>query len=554
MNIKAPGLKRPELLAPAGGLKHLQLALRYGADAVYAGVPRWSLRVRGNGFTKEDFREGIAAAHALGKKFFAVMNVIPHMRRLQDFPRALEEIAALGPDAIIMADPGLIALAHERFPQIPLHLSVQANTVNAAAVKFWSRAGIRRCILSRELSLNEISLIRSQCPDTELEVFAHGAMCIASSGRCLVSGLLAHRSANLGACNNFCRGAFKIRPPRPSEEPGESTMTGVTAPACGQNGRCGGSPTGGTGVTAAARELAAETTTKKAPGMPAGTPKEIPGKTPAGTAGTADNPLEKAAAGGVENTGTAIPALDAAATAVGAAGKGTKTLELENVLHPGEWLQLEEDQHGTYLLNSKDLCTLPLLKKLLLTGVDALKIEGRSRSPFYTAMITRAYRLAIDALCLGEEIPEESFEIVSSIPSRAYTTGLLEPRSSAEAQDYQRGSPYPGRWRLCGDIYAQDDDGKLHIRVKNRFTRNSTLLIYTPQGPLKPAPSTLRDEAGDFEIQCAPGIGYTVTLDFTPGLELATALLLSTDEPPSPSGKASRKAQALGSGTPQSSA
>ena len=184
---------KPELLAPAGAPENLRQALAYGADAVYAGIPRWSLRVRGNGFARSDFADGILRAHALGRKFYAVLNVIPHMRRLKGFADALKEVAALKPDALIMADPGLIMEARELCPETPVHLSVQANTVNALSVKFWQRCGISRCILARELPLSEIAMIREACPDTELEVFVHGALCIAVSGRCLISGLLARR-------------------------------------------------------------------------------------------------------------------------------------------------------------------------------------------------------------------------------------------------------------------------------------------------------------------------------------------------------------------------
>lgn len=247
--------------------------------------------------------------------------------------------------------------------------------------------------------------------------------------------------------------------------------------------------------------------------------------------------MAAAASGTAAVNGTAAVAARAAAAAGPAAAAETAAVaavEIEDLQHPGEWLPLEEEQGGTYLLNSKDLCALPLLPKIMASGVDALKIEGRSRSPFYTAVITRAYRLAIDALCRGEAIPPESFEIVSSIPSRGYTTGLLEPPGPDEAQDYRQGSPYPGRWRLCGDIYAQEPGGRLHIIVKNRFTRSSRLLIYTPAGALEPDSTTLRDEESGLALEAAPGSGYRVTLDFNQKIELATALLLTSGEPPSP--------------------
>jgi len=202
----------PELLAPAGMLRNLRYALAYGADAVYAGIPRYSLRVRNNDFDAANLATGIAETHARGRRFYLAVNLMPHGAKLDTFLNDLAPVVALGPDAVIMADPGLILLVRERWPELPVHLSVQANTTNAAAVRFWQRQGIRRVILSRELSLEEIAAIRDACPDIELEVFVHGALCIAYSGRCLLSGWLNHRDANQGACTNACR--WRYRPAR----------------------------------------------------------------------------------------------------------------------------------------------------------------------------------------------------------------------------------------------------------------------------------------------------------------------------------------------------
>ena len=200
----------PELLCPAGTLKNLRYALAYGADAVYAGAPRYSLRVRENDFDAENVAAGIAAVHAAGRRFYLVANVLPHGAKLRTFLADLAPLVALQPDALIMADPGLIALVREHWPAMPIHLSVQANTTNAAAVRFWHSVGIRRVILSRELSLDEIAAIRDECPDVELEVFVHGALCIAYSGRCLLSGYFNHRDANQGACTNACRWEYRV--------------------------------------------------------------------------------------------------------------------------------------------------------------------------------------------------------------------------------------------------------------------------------------------------------------------------------------------------------
>ena len=201
---------RPELLSPAGSPQAMRYAFAYGADAVYAGLPRYSLRVRNNAFDGATLASAITEAHANGKGFYLAANILSHGAKLKSFVADLEPILAMGPDALIMADPGLIMLVRERWPDQPIHLSVQANTTNAAAVRFWAGQGVSRVILSRELSLDEVAEIRAACPDVELEVFVHGALCIAYSGRCLLSGYFNHRDANQGACTNACRWDYRV--------------------------------------------------------------------------------------------------------------------------------------------------------------------------------------------------------------------------------------------------------------------------------------------------------------------------------------------------------
>ena len=200
----------PELLSPAGSPQAMRYAFAYGADAVYAGLPRYSLRVRNNAFDGATLASAITEAHASGKRFYLAANILSHGAKLKSFIADLEPILAMGPDALIMADPGLIMLVRERWPDQAIHLSVQANTTNAAAVRFWALQGISRVILSRELSLDEVADIRAACPDVELEVFVHGALCIAYSGRCLLSGYFNHRDANQGACTNACRWDYRV--------------------------------------------------------------------------------------------------------------------------------------------------------------------------------------------------------------------------------------------------------------------------------------------------------------------------------------------------------
>lgn len=200
----------PELLLPAGNLEKMRYAHAYGADAVYAGLPRYSLRARNNEFRLEELKTGIDESRTKGKKFYITANLMAHNAKVSTFLADMAPAVELGPDALIMADPGLIMLAREKWPEMPVHLSVQANTVNYAAVRFWKSAGISRVILSRELSLDEISEIRQRCPDIELEVFVHGALCIAYSGRCLLSGYFNHRDPNQGTCTNSCRWDYTL--------------------------------------------------------------------------------------------------------------------------------------------------------------------------------------------------------------------------------------------------------------------------------------------------------------------------------------------------------
>jgi len=203
---------KTELLSPAGTLNSMRYAFAYGADAVYAGQPRYSLRVRNNEFSLDKLEQGINEAHALGKKLFVASNLLPHNGKVDTYMADMEPIIAMKPDALIMADPGLIMMVRERWPEMAIHLSVQANTMNYAAVAFWKSIGVERVILSRELSLDEIDDIRQRCPDMELEVFVHGALCIAYSGRCLLSGYFNHRDPNQGTCTNSCRWEYFLSP------------------------------------------------------------------------------------------------------------------------------------------------------------------------------------------------------------------------------------------------------------------------------------------------------------------------------------------------------
>ena len=237
----SPRMKKIELLSPAGTIRNMRYAFAFGADAVYAGQPRYSLRVRNNDFLHDNLAIGINEAHQLGKKFFIAANVIPHNAKVKTFLKDIESVVAMKPDALIMADPGLIMMMRETHPHMPIHLSVQANTVNYASVKFWKQMGVERVILSRELSLDEIAEIRQECPDMEIEVFVHGALCIAYSGRCLLSGYFNHRDPNQGTCTNSCRWKYDTKPAQenaegdwlPTEDSAVLSMSDISNASCG---------------------------------------------------------------------------------------------------------------------------------------------------------------------------------------------------------------------------------------------------------------------------------------------------------------------------------
>lgn len=208
----------PELLMPAGSPHKLRVAIEYGADAVYCGVPRYSLRARENEFRLHNLGEAVEFVRARGKKIYFTVNAIPRNSKVPGYLRYLKAMAELKPDGLIMADPGLIMITRDNFPDLPVHISVQANVMNFAAVEFWRRFGAKRVILSREVTLAEVREIRQRCPEMEIEVFVHGSICIAHSGRCFMSNYFKNRDANQGACNNACRDQYQVYLKNPEKE------------------------------------------------------------------------------------------------------------------------------------------------------------------------------------------------------------------------------------------------------------------------------------------------------------------------------------------------
>jgi U32 family peptidase len=325
-------------------------------------------------------------------------------------------VVALGPDALIMADPGLILLVRERWPDLPIHLSVQANTLNAAAVRFWQRQGIARVILSRELSLEEIAEIREACPDMELEVFVHGALCIAYSGRCLLSGYFNHRDANQGTCTNACRWEYRVGGVAPGEGDGRH------------------------------------------------------------------------------------PAAD-------------EVYLLEEGRRPGEYLPVFEDEHGTYIMNAKDLRAVEQVPRLVAMGIDCLKIEGRTKSHYYAARTAQVYRTAIDDALAGRPFRHSLLTDLEGLANRGYTEGFYRRHAPAELQNYAQGSSRDQRRIFVGEVVESGaiDPGWGEVAVRNRFALGDALELMTPAGNQRFRLEAMHSLTGE-PLEVAPGDGWRVRI------------------------------------------
>ncbi|MGN7612075.1 prephenate-dependent tRNA uridine(34) hydroxylase TrhP [Magnetococcales bacterium HHB-1] len=426
-------LKTPELLAPAGTLQSLRYALAYGADAVYVGLPRYSLRVRENEFDQSIMQQAITETRKQGKKLYLACNIAAHNSKVETFLNDMRPIIDLEPDALILSDPGLIYLVRHHFPNIPMHLSVQANVVNYAAVEFWRQVGIERIILSRELSLEEINTIRQRCPDIELETFIHGALCVAYSGRCLLSGYMSHRDANQGACTNACRWGYHAKE-------AEQTPEGLIIPKQDKK------------------------------------------------------PL----------------------------------FLLEEKQRPGLWMASEEDEHGTYIFNAKDLRAVQHVDYFTQIGIDSLKIEGRTKSYFYVARTTQIYRQALDAAARGEAFNPQWLTDLEDLANRGYTEGFYRRHTPEALQNYQSGSTN-NQQLFVGEVIKSEQQ-RMVIAVKNRFCQGDTLTLMTPRGNVSFVVKQIKNLKGE-EIEKAPGSGHTVWIDLPMDHDdLAYALLIKSKE------------------------
>ncbi len=437
-------MQAPELLSPAGTFHNMRYAFAYGADAVYAGQPRYSLRVRNNDFKVATLHRGIEYAHARGKQFYVASNIAAHNSKLTTYLRDMEPVIEAGPDALIMSDPGLIMMIRERWPEQVIHLSVQANVVNWAAVKFWQRQGIQRIILSRELSLEEVAEIRTECPDIEIETFVHGALCIAYSGRCLLSGYVNRRDPNQGTCTNACRWQYKTL---------DATQ---------------------------------------------------------------------------DATGDLIPV----------AADTERAALIEDVSRPGKRMPIYEDEHGTYLFNSKDLRAVQHVARLARLGVASLKIEGRTKSHYYVARTAQVYRQAIDDAVAGRPFDMGLMDQLENLANRGYTEGFYRRHVHDEFQNYERGHSVGVHQQFVGDIIGVDATGSLlDVEVKNRFEVGDAMELMLPSGNRRFVLKQMENGRGESQT-AAPGSGHRVRIAL-PGAPIAPEqwefALLMRDLPTAPS-------------------
>ena len=361
-------MRKPELLIPASSLEVLKTAVLFGADAVYIGGEVFSLRAKSKNFSKEDMIEGIAFAHAHNVRVFVTANILAHNSDLEGVRAYFEELKVIGPDALIISDPGVFTIAKEVCPEIEIHISTQANNTNYMTYLFWHRLGAKRVVSARELSIEEIKEIRTHIPDDlEIESFVHGAMCISYSGRCLLSNYFTGRDANQGACTHPCRWKYAV--------------------------------------------------------------------------------MEES--------------------------------------RPGEYLPVEENERGTYIFNSKDLCMIEHIPDLFEAGIDSFKIEGRMKTALYVAVVARTYRQAIDdymkdPALYASKIPYYQEEI-SKCTYRQFTTGFFFGKPTHETQIYDSNT-YVKEYTYLGIVEDVNAEGMYKLEQKNKFYVGETIEIMKPDG------------------------------------------------------------------------
>ncbi len=406
--------KKPEILAPAGSLEILKTAIIYGADAVYIGGEAYGLRAAAHNFDTEEMREGITFAHEHGALVFVTANIYAHNPDLDGVREYFKELKELKPDAVLIADPGVFTIAKEIIPEIPVHISTQSNNVNYETFKFWHSLGAERVVTGRELSLEEIRQIRENVPDgLEIETFAHGAMCMSYSGRCLMSNYMTGRDANKGACTHPCRWSYSL----------------------------------------------------------------------------------------VEEQ------------------------------RPGEYMPVFENERGTFIFNSKDLCMIEHIPELVEAGVDSLKIEGRMKTALYVATVVRAYRKALDMYFDSEEeyrahMPYFMREVESS-SRRKYCTGFFFGQAGEESMYYEAERVAPMTY--MGTVEAVKD-GCAVITQKNKFSVGDSLELMKPSGEnLIVNVEAIMDEDGN-EMESCPHPKQKLLVRFEGDVEVEEYDILRREE------------------------
>lgn len=365
---KDRNMRKPELLIPASSLEVLKTAVIFGADAVYIGGEAFGLRAKAKNFSMEDMKEGIAFAHQYGVKVYVTANILAHNLDLDGVEAYFKELREIGPDALIIADPGVFMIAKRVCPEIERHISTQANNTNYETYLFWHELGAKRVVTARELSLDEIREIRAHIPEElEIETFVHGAMCISYSGRCLLSNYFTGRDANRGACTHPCRWKYSI----------------------------------------------------------------------------------------VEET------------------------------RPGEYMPVYENERGTYIFNSKDLCMIEHIPELMESGIDSFKIEGRMKTALYVATVARTYRKAMDDYARDPKLYEQNMpwykEQISNCTYRQFTTGFFFGKPDETTQIYDSNT-YVKEYTYLGIVGECNADGLYRIEQRNKFSVGEEIEIMKPGG------------------------------------------------------------------------
>ncbi len=361
-------MRVPELLIPASSLEVLKTAVIFGADAVYIGGEAFGLRAKAKNFSMEDMKEGIQFAHEHNVRVYVTANILAHNGDLPGVEEYFKELKEIGPDALIISDPGVFMIAKRVCPKIEIHISTQANNTNYGTYRFWHELGAKRVVSARELSMKEIKEIRSNIPDDlEIETFVHGAMCISYSGRCLLSNYFTGRDANQGACTHPCRWKYAV--------------------------------------------------------------------------------MEES--------------------------------------RPGEYLPVYENERGTYIFNSKDLCMIGHIPDLIDAGIDSFKIEGRMKTALYVATVARTYRKAIDDYLKDPVLYEKNMpwylDQISNCTYRQFTTGFFYGKPDSEAQIYDSNT-YVKEYTYLGIVGGSNAEGLYRIEQRNKFSVGETIEIMKPNG------------------------------------------------------------------------